>query len=150
VSPAPESLTEHTDGDEGWTYEAPETLVTGATGGLGAAIARACVTRGAQVILTGRRAEALAAAATELGTWVRKPVAQVTRMGTRHVTVMTVAFRKFTSWEGPVNTPTGELVASTSGHTTWSEGVALDCARTGASYALRSRRRVDEWSEGYR
>lgn len=43
------------------------TLVTGATGGLGAAIARACVTRGAKVVLAGRRAEALADAATELG-----------------------------------------------------------------------------------
>ena len=43
------------------------TLVTGATGGLGAAIARACAARGATVIVTGRRAEPLAALAAELG-----------------------------------------------------------------------------------
>jgi NAD(P)-dependent dehydrogenase (short-subunit alcohol dehydrogenase family) len=43
------------------------TLVTGATGGLGAAIARACAARGAQVIVTGRREESLRALAAELG-----------------------------------------------------------------------------------
>jgi NADP-dependent 3-hydroxy acid dehydrogenase YdfG len=43
------------------------TLVTGATGGLGAAIARACVARGAQLIITGRREEPLSALAAELG-----------------------------------------------------------------------------------
>jgi len=41
-------------------------LVTGATGGLGAAIARACSARGADVIVTGRRPERLAALAAEL------------------------------------------------------------------------------------
>jgi short-subunit dehydrogenase len=44
------------------------TLVTGASGGLGAAIARACAARGAKVTLTGRRAGELAAVAAELGT----------------------------------------------------------------------------------
>jgi uncharacterized protein len=42
-------------------------LVTGATGGLGEAIARALSERGAQLVLSGRRAEALAALAQELG-----------------------------------------------------------------------------------
>jgi len=42
------------------------TLVTGATGGLGAAIARACSARGAQLIVTGRREDALHALATEI------------------------------------------------------------------------------------
>jgi short-subunit dehydrogenase len=43
------------------------TLVTGATGGLGAAIARACAARGAEVIVTGRQEEPLDALARELG-----------------------------------------------------------------------------------
>ncbi len=43
------------------------TLVTGATGGLGAAIARACTARGAEVIVTGRQEEPLDALARELG-----------------------------------------------------------------------------------
>jgi uncharacterized protein len=42
-------------------------LVTGATGGLGEAIARALSKRGAQLVLSGRRADALAALAQELG-----------------------------------------------------------------------------------
>jgi len=42
-------------------------LVTGATGGLGSAIARALAGRGASVILTGRRADALAPLAAETG-----------------------------------------------------------------------------------
>jgi len=42
-------------------------LLTGATGGLGEAIARVLSARGASLILTGRRAELLAALATELG-----------------------------------------------------------------------------------
>lgn len=42
-------------------------LVTGATGGLGRAIARALAGRGAHLILTGRRAEELGALADELG-----------------------------------------------------------------------------------
>jgi short-subunit dehydrogenase len=41
-------------------------LLTGATGGLGQAIARALHTRGAELILTGRRAEVLARLACEL------------------------------------------------------------------------------------
>jgi uncharacterized protein len=43
------------------------TLVTGATGGLGAAIARACAARGAHVIVSGRRLEPLRALAEQLG-----------------------------------------------------------------------------------
>ena len=42
-------------------------LVTGATGGLGHAIARAAAARGAEVVLTGRRAEILEPLARELG-----------------------------------------------------------------------------------
>jgi uncharacterized protein len=42
-------------------------LLTGASGGLGEAIARALTERGAQLVLSGRRAEALEALALELG-----------------------------------------------------------------------------------
>jgi short-subunit dehydrogenase len=42
-------------------------LLTGATGGLGHAIARALAARGAQLILTGRRAEVLEPLAAEVG-----------------------------------------------------------------------------------
>ena len=42
-------------------------LVTGATGGIGGAIARAYHAQGAHVVLSGTRAEALSAMATELG-----------------------------------------------------------------------------------
>src|SRR6185436_3204780 len=42
-------------------------LVTGATGGIGAAIARALDARGAQLVLTGRREEQLAELKTSLG-----------------------------------------------------------------------------------
>jgi short-subunit dehydrogenase len=42
-------------------------LVTGATGGLGQAIARAVAARGAHVVLTGRRADVLGPLASEIG-----------------------------------------------------------------------------------
>jgi short-subunit dehydrogenase len=42
-------------------------LLTGATGGIGHAVARAVAARGGQLILTGRRVEALDALAAELG-----------------------------------------------------------------------------------
>lgn len=44
-------------------------LVTGASGGLGQAIARAFAVRGASLILTGRKDDVLASLATELGGW---------------------------------------------------------------------------------
>ena len=42
-------------------------LLTGATGGIGQAIARALHRRGAQLILTGRRSDVLEPLAQELG-----------------------------------------------------------------------------------
>jgi len=42
-------------------------LLTGATGGLGAEMARALTARGASLVLTGRRADALEAIAAETG-----------------------------------------------------------------------------------
>lgn len=42
-------------------------LLTGATGGLGHAIARACAARGASLVLTGRKTDVLAKLAAELG-----------------------------------------------------------------------------------
>ena len=42
-------------------------LLTGATGGIGDAIARALAARGARLVLTGRRTEVLEPLATELG-----------------------------------------------------------------------------------
>ena len=42
-------------------------LLTGATGGLGQAVARALAARGAQLLISGRRAEVLEPLATELG-----------------------------------------------------------------------------------
>jgi len=44
-----------------------DVLLTGATGGIGAAIARALAARGARVVLTGRRVEQLGALAGEIG-----------------------------------------------------------------------------------
>ena len=44
-----------------------DVLLTGATGGIGAAIARALAARGARVVLTGRRVEQLDALAGEIG-----------------------------------------------------------------------------------
>jgi len=42
-------------------------LVTGASGGLGEAIARACAARGARLVVTGRREEPLRTLADETG-----------------------------------------------------------------------------------
>src|SRR5688500_1092761 len=57
----------------GWNDAAPmdlngaRVLLTGASGGLGEAIARSLAERDAQLVLSGRRAEALEALALELG-----------------------------------------------------------------------------------
>jgi short-subunit dehydrogenase len=57
-------------------------LVVGATGGLGAAIARQLAAAGARVSLSGRRADALAALSAELGaSVVRSVVADLTKPG---------------------------------------------------------------------
>src|SRR5947209_8271758 len=44
-----------------------EVLVTGATGGIGQAIARACASRGAHVVVSGRRQDVLETLAAEVG-----------------------------------------------------------------------------------
>jgi uncharacterized protein len=49
------------------TLESGTVLVTGATGGIGQAIARALRARGAELILTGRRSDVLEALAAEVG-----------------------------------------------------------------------------------
>ena len=51
----------------GARLEESTVLVTGATGGIGRAIARALQARGATVIASGRRREALEEIATDLG-----------------------------------------------------------------------------------
>ena len=52
-------------------------LVTGASGGIGGAIARALHAQGAEVVLTGRRRDALDALAAELGARARVEVADL-------------------------------------------------------------------------
>ena len=52
-------------------------LVTGASGGIGGAIARALHAQGAEVVLTGRRRDALDALAAELGSRARVEVADL-------------------------------------------------------------------------
>jgi 3-oxoacyl-[acyl-carrier protein] reductase len=53
-------------------------LVTGASGGIGSAIVRALHAQGAEVVLTGRRREAMEALAAELGERSRIEVAELT------------------------------------------------------------------------
>lgn len=63
-------------------------LVVGATGGLGAAIARQLAAAGARVSLSGRRADALAALSAELGaSVVRSVVADLTEPGSAQAIV---------------------------------------------------------------
>ena len=47
-------------------------LVTGASGGIGGAIARALHSQGAQVMVAGTRRDALSTLANELGDWKKK------------------------------------------------------------------------------
>jgi 3-oxoacyl-[acyl-carrier protein] reductase len=61
-----------------FTLAGRRALVTGASGGIGSAIARALHAQGAEVVLTGRRREALDALATELGQGTRVEVAELT------------------------------------------------------------------------
>ncbi len=56
-------------------------LITGASGGIGSAVARALHRAGAQVVLAGRRREALEALACELGERAKVAVADVTQAG---------------------------------------------------------------------
>jgi len=60
-------------------HEGTTALVTGANGGIGAAIARALHARGAHVILSGRRAAALEPLAAELGGRARVVVADLSK-----------------------------------------------------------------------
>jgi uncharacterized protein len=59
--------------------EGTTALVTGANGGIGAAIARALAAKGANVILSGRRAAALEPLAAELGARARIVVADLAK-----------------------------------------------------------------------
>jgi 3-oxoacyl-[acyl-carrier protein] reductase len=61
-----------------FTLAGRRALVTGASGGIGSAIARALHAQGAEVVLTGRRREALEALAAELGEGTRVEVAEPT------------------------------------------------------------------------
>ena len=54
-------------GSRGTSLAGACTLVTGASGGLGSAIARACAERGAELVLSGRKPEALGRLARETG-----------------------------------------------------------------------------------
>jgi 3-oxoacyl-[acyl-carrier protein] reductase len=61
-----------------FTLAGRRALVTGASGGIGSAIARALHAQGAEVALTGRRREALDALAAELGDRASVEVAELT------------------------------------------------------------------------
>jgi len=65
-------------------------LVTGASGGIGGAIARALHARGAEVVLTGRRRDALDALAAELGERATVEVADLGDPGAPDALVQTV------------------------------------------------------------
>jgi 3-oxoacyl-[acyl-carrier protein] reductase len=56
-------------------------LVTGASGGIGSAIAKALHAQGAEVVLSGRRRDALDALAAELGERARVEVGELTEAG---------------------------------------------------------------------
>jgi len=82
---------------DAFSLEGELALVTGGGTGIGLAIAKAFVARGARVVIAGRRAEALDQACAELGTAATRRVYDVNRYGDAPSLVADIAAR-----EGPV------------------------------------------------
>lgn len=89
-------------------------LLTGATGGLGHAIARALARRGASLVLTGRRADVLEPLAAELGGVAvsadLSDVADVERLGTEHTDVDVLVHNAAVPASGPLAEYTPEQI----------------------------------------